>query len=860
MPLIGIANENEFYSDYYLHAIFQDDLKGVVKVWTEKGLELPDRRLRGLRKVYFQRREQFAQGLEVGEKLASQREFGRQLLAVLGYDWQPESQWVIGKGEMTIPLLGRVKDHLWIVEAFNPDLEGLDVLSQPLQAIQGDGEEGLPVGELWEDVINDGIFGQDQPPRWVILLGLDQIVLIDRHKWGASRLLRFDLDKIFDEQDGDAYRATAMLLHRDHLCPAEGTPWLDTLDENSHRHTYGVSESLKFALREAIELLGNEAVYYFNQIRKERIYSNEADNGKGPIEPDRLKIECLRWVYRLLFIFYIEARPELGFAPINADVYRLGYSLESLRDVAEINYTSLEAEEGYFLDISIRQLFELYWDGYPIRRAEQGELALTPVDTDLDNPDDIYDTFRLPDLQSHLFDPKETDTYLNRVQFRNGVLRRVIELMSLSDPNRGQAGRGKHKQRGRISYAQLGVNQLGEVYEGLLSLSAFFAEEDLYEVKPAGEDDPRDLAVAYFVGHDRLDEFKPDELVIDPTTGLPRCYRKGTFLFRLRGRDRQKSASYYTPQSLTQCLVKYALKELLQDKTADQILGLKVCEPAMGSAAFLNEVIDQLADAYLERKQQELNDRIPHDRLTVERQKVKMFIADRNVYGIDKNPLAMELAEVSIWLNCIYGEETLLENGLKRQEQVFIPWFGGQLHCGNSLVGARRQVYDGSWLKGKTAKWAAVAPDRSPLGQTLPAGQVFHFLLGDPAMASYGDKVVKQLEKDNLKLISDWQKQFCKTGLTAEELGYATQLSERIDELWRSFAKQQRQLGDRTTDDLVVWGQPSPNPKLSSLGGGAAGGGGLTPAGSQPSPNPSQEGNQKVPLAMKDKIYEQEKL
>lgn len=66
----------------------------------------------------------------------------------------------------------------------------------------------------------------------------------------------------------------------------------------------------------------------------------------------------------------------------------------------------------------------------------------------------------------------------------------------------------------------------------------------------------------------------------------------------------------------------------------------------MGSAAFLNEAVDQLAEAYLEKKQAELDQRIPHDRITIEKQKVKMLLADRNVFGIDKNPIAMELAEV----------------------------------------------------------------------------------------------------------------------------------------------------------------------------------------------------------------------
>jgi hypothetical protein len=80
---------------------------------------------------------------------------------------------------------------------------------------------------------------------------------------------------------------------------------------------------------------------------------------------------------------------------------------------------------------------------------------------------------------------------------------------------------------------------LGEVYEGLLSLSAFLAEEDLYEVKPAGEE-RSDLEVGYFVPADRLDEFKPEERVIDPQTKKPRLHEKGKFIFRLAGRDRQK--------------------------------------------------------------------------------------------------------------------------------------------------------------------------------------------------------------------------------------------------------------------------------------------------------------------------------
>jgi type I restriction-modification system DNA methylase subunit len=239
------------------------------------------------------------------------------------------------------------------------------------------------------------------------------------------------------------------------------------------------------------------------------------------------------------------------------------------------------------------------------------------------------------------------------------------------------------KRKGRVSYQLLSINQLGEVYEALLSYRGFFADEELYEVQPdpdakkgravsireEGEEDEGEedqvveegagqgggtkdvMESAWFVPASRIGEYKPSEWVYDTNDAgekQARKYAKGTFIYRLAGRDREKSASYYTPQVLTRCLVKYALKELLVGKKADDILKLTICEPAMGSAAFLNEAVNQLAEAYLERKQDELKKRIPHDQYAFELQKTRMFIADRNVFGVDLNPVATELAEVSL--------------------------------------------------------------------------------------------------------------------------------------------------------------------------------------------------------------------
>ena len=90
------------------------------------------------------------------------------------------------------------------------------------------------------------------------------------------------------------------------------------------------------------------------------------------------------------------------------------------------------------------------------------------------------------------------------------------------------------------------------------------------------------------------------------------CHKKGSFIYRMAGRDRERSASYYTPEVLTRCLVRLAIKERVTDgMPADEVMKLTVCEPAMGSAAFLNETIDQLADIYLRKKQKELKKTIP---------------------------------------------------------------------------------------------------------------------------------------------------------------------------------------------------------------------------------------------------------
>lgn len=475
----------------------------------------------------------------------------------------------------------------------------------------------------------------------------------------------------------------------------------------------------------------------------------------------------------------------MGYAPIRELSYLKGYSLESLRDIADAVRDDVdEVGDGYYLHETLAKLYDLIYNGYPETEAEFQKVT---------GADSIHDVFLIAPLKAHIFDPEYTKL-INAAKLRNSCMLRIIDLMSLT-----RASGKRNSRRGRISYANLGINQMGAVYEALLSYRGFIAQQDLYEVKRAGVDF-NELDVGYFVSESDLAQYTEEERVRYASgnkKGKLRMYAKGTFIYRLAGREREKSASYYTPEVLTKCLVKYALKELLKDKSADDILHLTICEPAMGSAAFLNEAINQLAEAYISRKEQETGEIIGYEDRFNQLQKVKMFIADRNVYGVDLNPVAVELAEVSLWLNTIYP------NG-------FVPWFGTQLVNGNSLIGARRQCYRVSSLQAtsKGLRWYEKAPERVPLGTERKRGklatQIYHFLLGDPGMCSYTDKVIKQLEPAKIKFLNTWNKAFT-APYCDDDIETLKKLSKTIDKLWKDQISLRQQLKQQTHDSLSVF-------------------------------------------------------
>ncbi|WP_199454174.1 Eco57I restriction-modification methylase domain-containing protein [Vibrio owensii] len=834
MALVGISNENDFYSHHYLSEIFVGDIRGVLEGWQQKeneareqerterekggnpvkGYRTPFEALRSYSGEYFRQLNQHKAAKGETKRLSDQRSRWSPVLHALGYELKPTSVLIDGA---ELPVLSAYQDTqgqplLWIVEAHDLSGDDADPLSLPLLASQlatvnEESQKSLKQnahGELltWQDLVSKKVFSAQEPPRWVLLLGNRQCLLLDRTKWAQNRLLRFDIEEILSRKEADTLKATAALLHKDSICPEQGQNLLDNLDESSHKHAFAVSEDLKFALRESIELLGDEAA-------KQLIEKGFTYEGKSNIDPNQLSLECLRYMYRMLFLFYIEARPELQYAPTDSETYLKGYSLEALRELEMVDLTTEESRNGRYIHDSLQMLFRLVSNGFSGKKTSSRDKKKGERDEDLfaeSSHASLVNSFSIRKLESHLFD-NDRMPYLGRVIFRNETLQRIIELMSLSRP-----GKGKNKRRGRISYAQLGINQLGAVYEALLSYRGFFAKTDLYEVKKENEE-VNELETGYFVTAEQLADYKEGEKVFNKDGSL-KCHQRGSFIYRMAGRDREKSASYYTPEVLTQSLVKYALKELYKEQIeplestsekADKILTLKVCEPAMGSAAFLNEAINQLAEKYLELKQLAEDKRIPQEQYTRELQRVKMFIADNNVYGVDLNPIAVELAEVSLWLNAI-------------SDEAFVPWFGYQLYNGNSLIGARRQVFstgDLAYKKAKDPSWLNIEPKRLGHSDSRKDQEVYHYLLPDNGMADYSDKVVKSLKESEIKTITNWRKEFVKS-FTPDEKAQLLRISSKIDELWQEHTVQRRKERDIVTDSLKVWPESEHSEQLSS--------------------------------------------
>ncbi|MFB2572370.1 DNA methyltransferase [Micrococcus sp. IITD107] len=672
-----------------------------------------------------------------------------------------------GQQDLTVSAvpLGGSAEVLWLDAAPVTGTDaGLDqTVLYGTNTVDGTPRPDQPVSKLLSE-----LYLAEPKPRYVVVAAGGILYLTERERWPEGRYLAVDAQLIAERNEtrkgGEVDRLLAM-VGRNSLVPTEdGTLWWDERLAESHEHAVGVSRDLRDGIRESIEIIANDVL----RRRTARGLSNSDVDGQA------LARQSLRFLYRILFLLYAEASPELGVLPKGAGEYDAGYGLDRLRELLQVDLTSSAAERGTHLYESLALLFQLVNGDHASQQspADQptGEAAGAEDEQLLEADSGLH----FESLEADLFHPSRT-ALIDEVGLGNGELQRVLERLLLSKP-------GSSGQRGFISYANLGINQLGAVYEGLMSYTGFIAETDLREVAKNGDGSKG----SWVVPVERAQDIDPRHFVtrIDEETGLPEpvIHPKGGFVFRLAGRERQQSASYYTPEVLTRFVVSQALEELLDEDTpADRVLELSVCEPALGSGAFAIEAVRQLADEYLTRKQTELDRQIPAEEYAQELQRVKAQIALHQVHGVDLNATAVELAEVSLWLDTM-------------QPGLHAPWFGLRLKRGNSLVGARRATYSTYAVDKK--KYLSEEPEAHPLtglaeaiehdgDDPAPAGRIHHFLLPGEGWGAAADaKEVKDLAADEQKKLKSWAKS-TRNALNNRQKTRLLALSQRVETLWK---------------------------------------------------------------------------
>lgn len=667
----------------------------------------------------------------------------------------------------------------------SPQLYVMDIPTLVSASDDTDAETGF--AELGLDRLVTHIFSlpEQEHPRYILMSSGNMVFFMDADKWERGAYLRFDIERLLVETTQSAMRnyfaLFYLLVSREALAAIGDTPLMQQLEEESYKNAYAVTQDLKRGVVAAVEALANEAIWYIKHTPDNKFHDqDETDDNFETMMRD----DCLVFIYRLLFIFYAESRPDLDILPINDQTYQRGYSLEMLRDLEQVNLITAEELNGYFFDHSIKRLFALILRGYNEDRVDASSMTAS---------------FRVRHIDSPLFSDTKLKVLVG-VKFRNVVWQSIVCQLSLSQKQKG-------KPRGRISYANLGINQLGSVYENLLAYRGFYAEEDYIEVHPKG-----DLVETYLQPRSRRDVFEEDEILKDDE-GHDIIHPRGKFIYRLNGRDRKKSASFYTPEVLTKSTVKYTLKPIVEklergEIKASDLLQMKILEPAMGAAAFQNEVINQLAVLYLQFRKQEVGETIDPLQYPNELQKVKAFIATSNVYGVDLNATAIELGKLSLWLNVMHKD-------------MEVPFFSNRLAEGNAVIGAWLKVYKKSDVVRTTVgrraydkKWWEAPTQRIHFSDSRLERhytEVYHFLL--PVQDMLGilnaklptfSKEEEQKLKEKKKVMVNIRKSWLK-GITGEEYKQLERISRKIDVLLKEYVEFQMGVAEYANNGYAVW-------------------------------------------------------
>lgn len=492
---------------------------------------------------------------------------------------------------------------------------------------------------------------------------------------------------------------------------------LPALFDHSLKFQDEVTDALGEQVRRAVEVLV-QALDKADQDRDRELLRS--------VKEAELYEAALTVMMRLVFLLSAEER---GLLLLGDERYEAHYAISTLR-------MQLRAESD--------EILERRWDAWSrllaVFRAVYGGIE--------------HENLRLPALGGSLFDPDRFPFLEGRAKgsdWRTDVAkplpidnRTVLLLLEAIQQFQGRT----------LSYRALDVEQIGYVYEGLLERTVkrtveVTLELDATKVAQSPWVTLTELESARLDGADRLaellqersgssasrvrndlsrpvddaladlvltachgdialrDRIKPFvHLVRTDPWGYPLVYPAGAFIVTI-GSDRRETGTHYTPKSLTEAIVAETLTPIAYIGPAEvtpraewvlkspaELLDLKICDPAMGSGAFLVQACRWLADRLVEAWAQAeaqghtvaVDGRVVDSNANVEALPretgartivARHLIAERCLYGVDLNPLAVELAKLSIWL-------VTLAKGRP------FGFLDHNLRCGDSLLGIHR--------------------------------------------------------------------------------------------------------------------------------------------------------------------------
>jgi len=402
-------------------------------------------------------------------------------------------------------------------------------------------------------------------------------------------------------------------------------------------------------------------------------------------------------LYRTLFLLYAESRDLL---PVKETRGYYEKSIESLKkeiakkagknaDNAEHNLKQHYTKSDYDLYDRLLKLSKIIDKGKPSLNVPTYNGGL--FDTDPEEPIES----REDEISKFLLENKIPDYHLAYG---------LDKLTRDEDP--------KKLELVPIDYKSLGVRQLGSIYEGLLEFNVKIAKEKLAVIKG-----------------DKTEEYMPYDEAVDNNETIVKDGRgrdaeekvltRGTVYIENDKGERKASGSYYTPDYIVKYIVENTVGPVLEEKfdklrpklreisgkeideekaneLSDELFDIHVLDPAMGSGHFLVETVDFITDNMLDflngfpdnpiqMQLQKIRDTIMDEMnkqgISIDQNKLidvslmKRYVLKRCVYGVDVNPMAVELSKVSLWLDCftLGAPLSFLDHHLK---------------CGNSLIGS----------------------------------------------------------------------------------------------------------------------------------------------------------------------------